>query len=439
MKQSSQTRCRRDELESLFQRFPDVPREVVVKEDVLRNGLDFTESALQGEFRTKLYGGGLFTYDLVRPEEALHLIRRVPEDIEIHGGLYDLRGRVRCGVHLNPHSPYVVDKRDSELWLCERDGGGLSPIAQLHPYRPVPEFWSKSFDDGTPYKEILRDDAIVQTTVFIDCQYWGPNEECQYCDINRNLKEAKKRGDIHLRKSYKKVEQVAAVIEWLFLHERPKRPPYDRPRCIQVTGGAIAKKLAGLTEDEFYLQYVRAIKERVGGRWPLILQSAPKSKEEAKIYKEAGVDCHHPNMEVWDPRLFAIICPGKNRVVGREKWLRLMLEEVDVFGEGNVCPGFVQGCETAGPHGLSVDEAVKSYEEGYEFLMSHGVVPRPISWYVEPMSGLGRYPPPPTEYFIRIDRAWHQTWVKYRLPPPCGWLVGPGKSEFRNGGHLDME
>ncbi len=430
---------RRKALEQLFREFPDVPREVIVKEDVLRYGLDFTEAALQvGEgFRTKRCAG-LFTYDHIRPEEAVHIIRAVPFHIEIHKGLYGLRNRLMIGVHVHTGSPYIVDKQGEELWLCEREKGSLAPIAPLYPYLPIPKYWSMYFEDGTPYREIVRDTGNANVTLFTQCQYWGAKEECKYCDINANARAAKERGDLHISTPYLKVEYVVKVLEQLFLHEAPERPPYDRPRYIFLTGGAILKKLDGLDEDGFYLRYVRAIKELLGNRWILVLQTSPKTKEKAKEYVQAGVDCHNSNLEVWDKRLFSIICPGKSRAFGWENWVRLMLEEVNVFGEGNVAPGFVQGCETAKPWGLSVDEAVKSYEDCYEFLMSHGVVPRPISWYLEPLSGLGGQEPPPTEYFIRIDRAWYEKWTKYRLPPQRSLIMGPGRSEFPNGAFADM-
>ena len=38
---------RRAELELMFKKYPDVPREAVIQDDLLRLGVAFTESALQ--------------------------------------------------------------------------------------------------------------------------------------------------------------------------------------------------------------------------------------------------------------------------------------------------------------------------------------------------------------------------------------------------------
>ena len=112
-----------------------------------------------------------------------------------------------------------------------------------------------------------------------------------------------------------------------------------------------------------------------------------------------------------------------------------MIEEVDVFGEGNVVGGFVAGVEMAQPWGFKdVDKAIKSTTQGMEYLMSHGVVPRPINWGVEARSALAGQNHLPLDYFINIDMNWYELMCKYRLPAPCEAhcprRMGPGIWEF---------
>ncbi len=114
-----------------------------------------------------------------------------------------------------------------------------------------------------------------------------------------------------------------------------------------------------------------------------------------------------------------------------------------VFGEGNVVAGFVAGVEMAQPWGFKeVDEAVKSTTNGMEYLMSHGVVPRPLSWGVEGHSALSGHPLLPLDYFLKIDMNWYELMCKYRLPSPCEALyarrMGPGIWEFPLGAMGDM-
>jgi hypothetical protein len=185
-----------------------------------------------------------------------------------------------------------------------------------------------------------------------------------------------------------------------------------------ISGGTTLTKVDGLNEYDFCLHYVDATKEAIGGRWPICLQTAQKPVEVAKRYKTAGVDAHETNLEVWDERLFNILCPGKAIHIGCDRWIKLMLDEVDVFGEGNITPCFVEGVEVCQPWGFkTIDKAVKSTAEGWDFLMSHGVIPRPNLWVGSPKSGLKGNVPPPPEFFVRMDLTWYELWHKYTLPP----------------------
>src|SRR6266540_223373 len=106
-------------LEDLMARFPHIPREAVLKEDLLRTGIAFDESALtdnlDGEVKPKSYF--IFSFDqkpLAELGEAA--IRRPPEEIALHGGPHDLR-RTIVSVRVNPSSPYGIASRDGALRL----------------------------------------------------------------------------------------------------------------------------------------------------------------------------------------------------------------------------------------------------------------------------------------------------------------------------------
>ena len=97
-------------LDSLVERYPSVPPEAVLKEDLLRTGIAFDASALSdnldGEVKPKSYF--IFSFDqkpLAELGEAAR--RRPPEEIALGGGPYDLR-RTIVSVRVNPASPYRV-------------------------------------------------------------------------------------------------------------------------------------------------------------------------------------------------------------------------------------------------------------------------------------------------------------------------------------------
>jgi hypothetical protein len=81
-------------VEGLMERFPHIPPEAVLKEDLLRTGIDFDTSALsdnlEGEIKPKSYF--IFSFDqkpLTQLGEAA--LRRPPEEIALTGGPYNLR------------------------------------------------------------------------------------------------------------------------------------------------------------------------------------------------------------------------------------------------------------------------------------------------------------------------------------------------------------
>ena len=99
-------------IEELMARFPHIPREAVLKEDLLRTGIAFDDSALtdnlDGEVKPKSYF--IFSFDqkpLAELGEAAR--RRPPEEIALTGGPYGLR-RTIVSVRVNPDSPYRHDR-----------------------------------------------------------------------------------------------------------------------------------------------------------------------------------------------------------------------------------------------------------------------------------------------------------------------------------------
>jgi len=213
-------------------------------------------------------------------------------------------------------------------------------------------------------------------------------------------------------------------------------------RTYTITGGSITSKLAGLSEVDFYARYAAAIESRFPGRWlsKMVVQALPK--DEVKKFKDAGTKIYHPNFEVWDRRLFHEICPGKDRYVGRDEWIRRVLDAAEIFGSANVIPNFVAGIEMARPFGFpSVDEAIRSTAEGLDFFMSRGITPRFTTWCPEPLTELGRANPEgaPLEYQVRLLETYRETISRYRLAAPPGYGdPGAGRAVFSVSAFMDV-
>jgi hypothetical protein len=77
---------RRATLEALGGRYPDLPFEAIVKEDVLRTGLSFSEDALRVAAGCKPKAYFIFSFDLVPIAEMSNRENfRVPEEVSLAG------------------------------------------------------------------------------------------------------------------------------------------------------------------------------------------------------------------------------------------------------------------------------------------------------------------------------------------------------------------
>jgi hypothetical protein len=423
-------------VESLIARYPEIPAEAVLKEDLLRTGIAFDESALtdnlEGDVKPKSYF--IFSFDqkpLAQLGEAK--LRRPPEEIALTGGPHELR-RTIVSVRVNPDSPYRIARDHSgalRLSLEARDVAGVE-------LPPMPEYYRHTLANGKTVMETaptIEWGYLIYLTVLRLCQYFGAHEECQFCDINHNWRQHKREG-----RPYTGVKPVEDVLEALAIIDR-----YDTAKASHaytLTGGSVTSTVDGLREADFYGRYAQAIEERFPGRWigKVVAQALPKA--EAQRFKDHGITIYHPNYEVWDKRLFTIISPGKERYVGREEWHRRIFDAAEIFGARHVIPNFVAGVELAKPFGFeTIDEAIASTVEGLDYFMSRGITPRFTTWCPEPTTPLGRDNPDgaPLEYHVRLLGAYRDALGRHGLGPPPGYgKPGAGNAVFSVSSFMDV-
>lgn len=416
-------------LESMFDLFPDLPREAIVKQDILRQGLAFSPSALEAASGYKPKDYFIFSFDHV-PLRAMNEqeATRAPEEIRMTGGPWELRPTI-VSVRVSPDSPYRLDLHDGRHVVTV----GGSSLANVE-FPPVPAYYGMKLSSGRKISEIapaIEWGYLVYLTAYRLCQYWGKSEECRFCDLNENYRQQREQG-----REYTAVKTIEDVVEAMDLIARHD----NLSKAYTVTGGAITTNLHGLKEGEWYARYADAIERRHPGRWipKAVVQALPK--DEARLLKESGYRIYHPNYEVWDPSLFSWICPGKERFVGRDNWIGRILDAADIFGPERVIPNFVAGVEMARPYGFGdIDHAVDSTAEGLEYFMSRGVVPRFTTWCPEPTSDLGRQEGPPLQYFVKLLYAWRSIFESHNLPAPPGYgRPGVGCAEFSVSAFMDV-
>jgi hypothetical protein len=362
-------------LEELFSRYSDLSQEAIVKEELLTHGLSWERE--------------------LKVDDVRGLLR-------LEGGPYSLR-RTIIRVNKQHDSPYRIESNGEHLKVVDREGGDI--VALAHPFPQDSAYQSAMFADGTPYSAVVSPDA-----------------EMRFLGVSVEPKDLGK---------------VADAVAEIFV--KKQRPPQEMPSCILLGGKTVLDSMGQQEEAEFFLQYVDAIRDRIGHQVPILLEMSPMPVEIEKRIHRHGVEARLSNPGVWNQQLFALLCPGENKKIGWEEWVRRLLDQVYVYGWNAALPRFAVGLEMAETSGFkSSDEALASTSEGIRFLMMHGVVPNLIHWRAELTAALAGQRQPATEFFLEVDRVWYDAWVKYGQDEPIGYLMGPGRSRYPDSGVYDI-
>ncbi|AVQ11997.1 Uncharacterized protein XB16_1667 [Leptospira santarosai] len=417
-------------LEEMERKYKSIPMEAIVKQDILRQGIHFLKEAFDvtGKYKTKDYF--IFSFDHIPLSELGEGADvKAPEEIKVSGGHFSLLSTV-ISTRNNPNSPYKVKKSpdgNPSLYLGETFLGNVE-------FPPLPSWYRHKTKNGKLPGEIapvIEWGYLIYLTVFRNCQYFGKEEECAYCDINHNYRQQKNAGRPYT--GVKDIEDILEVLSWIDAEDQTAK-------VYTITGGSVITSLKKKNEIDFYLDYARAIESKFPRKWMGKIVSQAWEIEDCRKFKDAGIQVYHPNYEVWDKNLFQKICPGKEAYIGRDNWIRRVVDSAEVFGPSFVIPNFVGGVELSKPYGFAtVREAIDSTAEGLDFFMSKGIMPRFTAWCPEPYTTLGTQAGPTLEYFCELLSVWKSTFEKYNLPVPPGYgNPGPGKAVFSVSAFMDV-
>ena len=384
-------------IETILAKYPDVPRSVLLKYELNRRGLNMTDAANKAcqNVDAVFKGDYMFSYDAGKRKT---LKEKVPFTFRFRRDNTYLFNRTR------ESSRYAMDYIDGKFCITE-DGNIIEEIY----FPPSPHYYRLKTEDGVLRSALAQshgDLLVVMPRRY--CDFWKDNTQCRFCDIVPVTKEQSKTKE--LGAVHRDHEQIGETVEMAF------KEGMTSYRHVIVTGGSILGTYHGLDEIGYYSQTLEAIFKRLpAARYPSSVQLLPpKNKDEWKRLKATGVTSVQPNMEVWDRQRFQKICPGKEKYIGYDEYVRRIIEGAEVFGAGLINPNFVIGVEMSKPDGFtSVDEAVESTLAGFEFLMQNGVFPRTSIWTVEKKSALGNQEPAPLEYYVKLGRGYKELRHRY--------------------------
>jgi hypothetical protein len=182
-------------------------------------------------------------------------------------------------------------------------------------------------------------------------------------------------------------------------------------RHILLTGGFMTLgKKEGVDvdlEDEMILSVVRAMQEGIGTNdIPVnVIRTVPKDEDLKSIerYKKLGFYSVAYNLEIWDPALFARYCSGKDKVQGRDHWLRGLETAAEVYGPGKVSTHFVTGFM----------EPEATLLEGVEWCSQRGIGVIPLIWSPVVGTSYEDFRTPVAEWFVKMVKKIADIRLKY--------------------------
>ena len=396
-------------IEELCEKFPEIPRAVVIKTDVLREGLRFTPVALAiGKWAVpeflpwdrdvhKNYKS--IENELIGEDWAwLPHSMTFKEEAITAKVIYDF---------IRHHtSPYELREREGSFWLCHEG----EPLVEVV-FERRPQWLSARMEDGRRMASVFvpsSPDNLLGFPIRF-CTHYQPEATCRFCCLNppgKNISRGDGYHDVIM------AGEAAALCLPAVLQETALRH-------VTLTGGALRnqKREAGIYAR--VAERVSEVRDERGEELVVKVMSTAFDEPDQEILKGAGVDEVCFNMEVWEERLWPEILPGKERTVGRSAWMERLVKAAELFGRGRSMTQFVVGVEMVSGGFENYGKAIKSVLEGIEWCAQNGIQPDTSTWFNTPGSLYEHREVPPTEYFLSIALERHKILEEYDMYFPA--------------------
>lgn len=308
----------------------------------------------------------------VGAEVSDHLTEGTPFTLEVENGKYFI-GR----------KPAVLE--ESGRWKCVDENAKAEKLMSVT-IPPYPHYYDHHTSRGHSMRSIMPlAGDFGGATIFPHCHYFGryhddyKKNECRYCGIDENLESGR---DIFPKRIDDFLETVAEARKYPYFRHGPvfaggTTPPPDR--------GAKA-----------HARFLRPLKDAFPDNWLRLTIAPPENEQYVDMLFEAGADLVGFNYEVYDPQLFAKMCPGKVRdiekgVPGHAHYDRMLSHMVRTFGKGHASANLIAGLEPA-----------QSTVNGIAHLASLGAIPTIFVFVPLKGTALENHAPPTIREMIYI-------------------------------------
>lgn len=381
-------------LQELVDAFPSVPPSVVLKIDVLREGVRFSPHLLevgrwalpQTHYRFEL--NHLKRVRKLLPDEAVDKSQGwivTPQQFQLPDGTH-------VQLSFADQSPYELLPADGGSMLF-RDG---EPVSHVD-FERRPEWMSGRSQRGTVFSNVLQSLSrqVLYGMILRHCEYFNSGDQCLFCCLPGNQPVLRAQGLRHLMglRADEVAEAYAAALR------------EEDIRFMILSGGSLisTEREAAMYAEIFAA--LREVRDRESRSTVFLCGSVALGRNDCLKLKEVGVTNVTFDLEVFDRDLFRAVCPGKEKFVSWAEWERRLVEAVSVFGDGGASCNFVLGIETVPPHGFrDLEKAMNSVIEGFTWCVERGIVPLVTIWHPTAGSAASDFAGPPTEYLVRACR-----------------------------------
>ncbi|MFP3040486.1 hypothetical protein LQZ19_01580 [Treponema primitia] len=397
---SNAAKYERDDVKFLIEKYPDVSPFVILKIDVQRRGVHYTESALS-QFDPKVHQASNASRIFGIRDKNIH-------DSLIPSSLLLRDGTSICVDAVSPDSnSYLVEYFDGKLVLT--DNGEIYEEVE---YWEKPSFFDKKTSSGKPmYTIASARPQRLSLAPYGYCHFWDNGKGCLYCDVftQAKLRKATDKEGYSIKLDPRDISET--------YHEALKEE--GRFTTTSLTSGSNTHGFEPFdAEVDYYIDVLKAMGENFAiKKFPVQLTgTAYNERQLRRLYEETGLMGYTSDIEVLDPELFKWICPGKSEWIGFDNWKKRLYIAVDIFGRGNVNSGIVGGVELAQPNGFkSEDEALKHTLAGVEELAEHGVTVVNTVWIPRQGSYFEHLKIPSLDYYVRLAKGIYDITEKYDL------------------------
>jgi hypothetical protein len=380
----------------VVEKYPDVSPLVILKTDLQRRSVRYTERAL-ATVDPKKHQVHLNSWFIDLADQTT----RFPVSLLLRDGTVALTGPLA-----HAENPYVIDHIDGRTVIVDE-----GEIVEEVEFWPQHHFYDKFTSSGKPMWMVagFSRPQRIDFNPYYWCHFWDNGQGCKYCSIGSAYKKAAKQGNRELRLNAQDVYET--------VREAIKQP--GRYANIVLTGGSIPGDDNSFEEEvRTYIEILQAIGANFSTRrFPSQLIASSFNEEQlARIYEQTGLSTWTTDSEVLDEEKFNWICPGKASRVGFKEWRRRLIASVGIFGRGHVLTGIVSGVELAPPNGFAMEEeGLAATLDSAEELASQGVATISCVWQPDPGSAFQHLKSPSLEYHVRVARGLDALRRKYGL------------------------